>query len=64
MKTNPQLLSMLPLRLTLIAEAGTIVVCSDDLELWKEMFPDPQTARLIESWQHDLGVILGDFAAR
>lgn len=65
MKTNPKLLSMLPLRLTLIAEGGGVVVASDDLEMWKEMFSaDRETARLIESWQRDLGTILGDFSRR
>ncbi len=64
MKTNPQLLSVLPLRLTLIVEDDMIVVSSDDMELWKAMFPDPATAGLIESWQHDLKLILGDLAGR
>lgn len=63
MKTNPRLLSVLPLRLTLIiVEGKEIMVSSDDLEAWKEMFPDPETARLIESWQRDLKIILGDFS--
>lgn len=64
MKTNPRLLSVLPLRLTLIVEGKEIMVSSDDLEAWKEMFPDPETARLIESWQRDLKIILGDFSGR
>jgi uncharacterized protein (DUF302 family) len=62
MSTDPRLLSLLPLRLTLIVEGKKIVVSSDDLEMWKEMFHDPGTARLIESWQRDLKVILGDFS--
>lgn len=65
MKTNPKLLGVLPLRLTLIVEGGEVMVASDDLEMWKEMFPaDRETARLIENWQHDLGTILGDFSRR
>ena len=64
MKTNPKLLSVLPLRLTLIVEDGGVVVSSDDLEMWKEMFPDHETAGLIESWQRDLKVILSDFSGR
>jgi len=65
MKTNPKLLSVLPLRLTLIVESGGIVVASDDLDMWKEMFPaDHEAARLIENWQRDLGTILGDFSRR
>jgi uncharacterized protein (DUF302 family) len=64
MQANPRLLSVLPLRLTLIVEDGGVVVSSDDLEMWKEMFPEPGTVRLIESWQRDLKLILGDFSAR
>lgn len=59
-KTNPRLLSVLPLRLTLIVEEGGVVVNSDDLEMWKEMFPEPETGKLIDSWERDLKVILGD----
>ncbi len=64
MKINPKLLSVLPLRLTLIVEGGETLVSSDDLETWKEMFPDPETAQLIDTWQRDLKIILGDFAGR
>jgi uncharacterized protein (DUF302 family) len=64
MKTNPGLLNALPLRLTLIVGDGKIVVNSDDLEIWKEMFPDPESGRLIEAWQRDLKLILGDFSGR
>ena len=59
-RTNPRLLSVLPLRLTLIVEEGGVVVSSDDLEMWKEMFPDPETGKLIDSWQRELKVILGE----
>lgn len=62
MQTDPRLLSVLPLRLTLIVEGKEIMVSSDDLDMWKEMFPDPETARLIETWQRDLKIILGDFS--
>jgi uncharacterized protein (DUF302 family) len=62
MKADPRLLSLLPLRLTFIVEDKKIVVSSDDLEIWKDMFPDPGTAQLIETWQRDLKVILGDFS--
>lgn len=64
MKINPKLLSVLPIRLTLIVEGGETLVSSDDLETWKEMFPDPETAQLIDTWQRDLKIILGDFAGR
>jgi uncharacterized protein (DUF302 family) len=64
MKINPKLLSVLPLRLTLIVEGNETLVSSDDLEMWKDMFPDPETARLVDTWQRDLKTILGDFSAR
>jgi uncharacterized protein (DUF302 family) len=60
--TNPKLLGVLPIRLSLIEEGDRITVSSDDLELWKAMFPDPESVELIESWQRDLKVILNDFA--
>jgi uncharacterized protein (DUF302 family) len=64
MKINPKLLSVLPLRLTLIVAGGEVTATSDDLEMWKEMFSDAETVRLIELWQQDLKVILGDFSGR
>lgn len=64
MKINPRLLSVLPLRLTLIVEGEVVTVSSDDLEGWKEMFPAPETTGLVESWQRDLKIILGDYSAR
>ena len=64
MKMNPRLLSVLPLRLTLIVEGNETMVNSDDLEMWKEMFPDPGTAMLVDTWQRDLKRILDDFSGR
>lgn len=64
MKIDPRILSMLPLRLTLIVTKTGVMVSSDDLDMWKEMFPDPETARLIETWQRDLKLILSDFSAQ
>jgi uncharacterized protein (DUF302 family) len=64
MKTNPKLLSVLPLRITLIVEGKEILASSDDLDAWKEMFPDPETAKLVDSWQGDLKTILGEFSGR
>ena len=63
-KEYPPLLAMLPLKLAMIVRGPEIVVTSDDLDQWKEMFPDPQAHRLIESWQKDLMQILQDFAGR
>jgi len=63
MKINPKLLSVLPLRLSLIVEGKDTLVSSDDLESWKDMFPDPGTARLVDTWRRDLKIILDDFSA-
>lgn len=60
----PPLLSMLPLRFTLIVRDKEIVATSDDLDAWKEMFPDPQAHFLIEAWRKDIELILKDFAER
>lgn len=59
----PRLLSMLPLKLVLVVRGKDIVAISDDLDTWKEMFPEPAAHRLIEMWRTDLGRILKDFAA-
>lgn len=63
MKTDPRLLSLLPLRLTLIVEGDRTIVSSDDLDIWKEMFPSPESEKLIEGWQRSLNLILSDFSA-
>jgi len=62
MKLDPRLLSVLPLRLTLIVQGQNTLVSSDDLDMWKDMFPDPETARLVDSWQRDLAAILSDLS--
>lgn len=60
----PPLLSMLPLRLALIVRGKEIVATSDDLDSWKEMFPEPQAHHLIDAWHKDLELILKDYAER
>ncbi len=64
MKLDPRLLSVLPLRLTLIVQGQETLVSSDDLDMWKDMFPGPETARLVDAWQRDLRAILQDFSGR
>jgi uncharacterized protein (DUF302 family) len=61
-KDYPPLLGMLPLKLALIVRGTEIVATSDDLDRWKEMFPESQAHRLIEGWQKDLMQILADFS--
>jgi uncharacterized protein (DUF302 family) len=60
----PHLLSLLPLRLALIVRGKEIVATSDDLDSWKEMFPEPEAHRLIDNWRNDLTLILKDFSER
>lgn len=60
----PPLLGMLPLKLTLIVRGTEIIAISDDLDAWKEMFPDPHAHRLIDAWREDLILMLRDFAER
>lgn len=63
-KAYPPLLSMLPIKLVLVVRGNEIVVISDDLDAWKEMFPDPEAHRLIEMWRKDIAQMLKDFAAQ
>jgi hypothetical protein len=63
-KEYPPLLSMLPLKLVLVVRGKEIVVISDDLDAWKEMFPEPAAHRLIELWRNDIEQMLKDFAAQ
>ncbi len=61
-KEYPPLLSMLPLKLTLVVRGKEIVVISDDLDAWKEMFPEPAAHRLIDQWHQDIEQMLRDYA--
>lgn len=63
-KDYPSLLGMLPLKLTLVVRGNEIIAISDDLDAWKEMFPEPEAHRLIEAWRDDLLQMLKDFAER
>lgn len=63
-KEYPPLLGMLPLKLTLVVRGNEIIAISDDLDAWKEMFPEPEAHGLIETWRNDLILMLKDFAER
>jgi hypothetical protein len=58
----PPLLSMLPIKMVLVVRGKDIVAISDDLDAWKEMFPEPAAHRLIDIWRHDIEQMLKDFA--
>ena len=57
-----QLLALLPLRLTLKREGEEIEVSSDDLAPWAAQATNPESRKLVESWQADLRTMLDDFS--
>jgi len=61
---DPRLLSLLPLRLSLVQRGEQIVVMSDDLTPWKEAFKDSPGLKLLQAWEVELGEVLRDFAGQ
>jgi len=59
--TEPRLLNLLPLRLTLIQRGGSMTVMSDDFEPWLKEFPDAPAHLMILAWQAELKSMLDDF---
>jgi len=59
--TEPRLLNLLPLRLTLIEREGRMTVMSDDFEPWLREFPDDPAHRMVQAWQAELKAMLDDF---
>lgn len=55
-----QLLALLPLRLTLKREGERVAVSSDDLAPWAARTANPDSRKLVESWQADLRAMLDD----
>lgn len=53
--TEPRLLNLLPLRLTLM---------SDDFAPWLKEFPEPPAHLMVEAWQEEMKVMLDDFVAQ
>jgi len=60
MVSDPALLSLLPLRLTMAREGGVVTIRSDDLEPWRSKLPAEATT--LQAWQDDLSEVLEDFA--
>jgi hypothetical protein len=60
--TEPRLLNLLPLRLTLIDRDGRITVFSDDFELWLKEFPDPPAHAMVQAWREEMRAMLEEFA--
>ena len=57
--TDPALLSLLPLRLTLENENGRIRISSDDLAQWRERMPSSRA--VLQKWEDELVAILSDY---
>lgn len=56
---DPSLINLLPLRLSLVKEAGGIRISSDDLAQWRERMP---AARLVlQEWEDELALVLADY---
>lgn len=61
---DPLLLNLLPLRLTLVQRDEQVVVMSDDLELWKQQFPEGPAQRVLLGWEVELREVLADYASQ
>jgi uncharacterized protein (DUF302 family) len=60
--SDPALLNLLPLRLTLEQENGRIRISSDDLAPWRERLP--ASGALLQKWEDELAAILSDYLGR
>lgn len=60
--TDPALLNLLPLRLTLEHEDGRVRVSSDDLAAWRKA--GTAGGAVLQQWEDELGAILADYAGQ
>lgn len=60
--TDPALLNLLPLRLTLEHEDGRVRVSSDDLAAWRKA--SVLGGAVLQQWEDELGAILADYAGQ
>ena len=60
--TDPALLNLLPLRLTLEHENGRVRVSSDDLDAWRTQ--STEAGPLLQQWEEELAAILADYAGQ
>jgi uncharacterized protein (DUF302 family) len=60
--TDPALLNVLPLRLTMVRENGRVHLHSDDLDEWRKRSPAGEG--VVQAWQGELADILADFEAQ
>ena len=59
---DPRLLSLLPMRLTLVQRGDQIVIIADDLEPWKQEFKDSAGLYLLQALEAEVRSLLDDFA--
>jgi uncharacterized protein (DUF302 family) len=57
--SDPALLNLLPLRLTMEKEADGIRISSDDLAQWRERMPS--AGPVLQKWEDELAAILSDY---
>ena len=60
--SDPALLNLLPLRLTLEDEHGRVRISSDDLAMWRENLPS--SFEVLQGWEDELAAILSDYAGQ
>ena len=61
---DPRLLNLLPMRFVLIQQGDSILVMTDDLEVWKPYFKDSPALRLLEGWEVELRELLAEFMSQ
>lgn len=59
---DPDLLNLLPLRLTLESDHGQVRISSDDLASWREN--RPSASPVLQQWEDELAAILADYAGK
>jgi len=62
LEQDVQLLALLPLRLTLKRDGDLVEISSDDLAPWAEQAANPESRKLVKSWQADLRMMLDDYS--
>jgi len=62
LEQDVQLLALLPLRLTLKRDGDLVEISSDDLAPWAEQAANPESRKLVKSWQADLKMMLDDYS--
>jgi uncharacterized protein (DUF302 family) len=60
--SDPALLNLLPLRLTLEDDQGRVRISSDDLAMWRENLPS--SVEVLQEWEDELAAILSDYAGQ